>query len=324
MISVEPMQVRIAGTLERMIRNHELKPGQRLLEVRVAEAFGVSRSPARLALEALGAQRLLRRGGGRGYVVNGRHGTADGTEAGLGNVLALVPTRRAPRIFESVERELATRVLFRSVRLVEERLAEEFGVSRTIARDVLTRMTMTGLVSKDRSGRWRAVRVTPQRIRDLYQLRWALEPEALVSAGPHVDQPLVVQVRDRLTAAIAELPHVSGKQLDQIEADLHITVLARCPNPELLRTLRNTHMLLISSRYMLNDYLPIDATTAAQGLQEHLGIVDLFLATKFNKAAQALKTHLQNSVDHWLTRYRAMTAQNEPVLPGYLLPADDD
>ena len=46
-----PLQEQIAVTLEQMIRSREIQPGQLMLEVRVAQAFGVSRSPARLALQ---------------------------------------------------------------------------------------------------------------------------------------------------------------------------------------------------------------------------------------------------------------------------------
>lgn len=314
-----PLQAQIALTLERMIRTREIRPGQRVLEVRVAEAFQVSRSPARLALQMLDAKRLLRRDGGRGYVVAGRLGVGAGTRAELGEVLATLPKRRAAHMYEAVERELATHVLFRSVRIVEERLAEHFGVSRTIARDVLTRLAGTGLLGKDSAGRWKAARVTAARVRDLYQLRWALEPEALVSAGPLVDGSLVLAMQASLRSAIADLPRVSSRAVNQLEADLHVRLLSCCPNPELLRALRTTQLLLISNHAMLDNHLSIDPGTAGQAMREHLQVMNEIRGNNFAGAADALGQHLRNSLEPWLVRFHAMQFRAEPSRPAYLI-----
>ena len=148
------MRRRVHAMLKSMIADGRIQPGERLLEVKVADAFNVSRSPARATLQALCRERLVRKAQGRGYLVSG---SARAESVGRLATLDTVSIHPAPlweHVYAEVELHLATHILFRSVRLTEEKLAEHYGVSRTVARDVLARMQSVGLVGKDRMGRW--------------------------------------------------------------------------------------------------------------------------------------------------------------------------
>ncbi len=59
----------VYGTLRSAIRNQELKPGDRLREVELAERLGVSRTPVREALKRLEADGLTQVAPPRGFVV---------------------------------------------------------------------------------------------------------------------------------------------------------------------------------------------------------------------------------------------------------------
>jgi DNA-binding GntR family transcriptional regulator len=59
----------VYGKLRSAIRNQELRPGDRLREVQLAERLGVSRTPVREALKRLEADGLTRVAPPRGYVV---------------------------------------------------------------------------------------------------------------------------------------------------------------------------------------------------------------------------------------------------------------
>jgi DNA-binding GntR family transcriptional regulator len=59
----------VYGKLRSAIRNQELKPGDRLREVQLAERLGVSRTPVREALKRLEADGLTRVAPPRGFVV---------------------------------------------------------------------------------------------------------------------------------------------------------------------------------------------------------------------------------------------------------------
>jgi DNA-binding GntR family transcriptional regulator len=312
------MQERAYRLLKRMIDDGRVRPGERLLEVQVARAFGVSRSPARHALQALAADRLVRPAPGRGYVVGGPSRGADAGRLANLEEMRLAPAPRWERVYGEVERDVCTHVLYRSLRITEERLAEHFGVSRTVARDVLTRLFAIGLVSKDRAGHWRAERVTPRRIRDLYEMRWLLEPQALVQSAPNVPRTALERIRDALKKALATRAHIDSAVLARIENDLHVELLAQCPNGLLLRTLEHTHLLLVSNQYIFDLYLGIDRKSMQAALREHLAVVDLVLQDDVAGAAALLRDHLQVSCGVWLERFDAVAGRAMPAVPRYL------
>ena len=317
------IQSRIHAILTTMIADGRLQPGERLIETHVAAAFGVSRSPVRAALVALWHERRLRRVDGRGYLVSGPAALAMAGRPATLDVAAIEPTPLWSHIYADVESTLARHVLFHSVRLTEARLGQHFGVSRTVVRDVLGRMHATGLVGKERPGRWQVDRLTPERLQHLYELRWLLEPAALRQAAPRVPPAWLSSVAHRIRS---QAPISTGDPalFDHLEQDLHVELLGHCPNLELLRALQPTRLLLVLNRYLRELSIAPPAPMARTTMNEHLEVVDLLLAGRVEQACSALERHLRHSAEIWRSRYRKarFVAHGEP-LPDWLAVADD-
>jgi DNA-binding GntR family transcriptional regulator len=317
----QSIQDRAYVLLKEMIGDGRLSPGEQLLEAQVAKAFGISRSPARHALQTLCSEKLIREAQGRGYEVAGK-----GRTAATPRRRAVLDTVKIPavtqweRMYGQLEQELCARAIFSSVRIVEERLAEHFGVSRTVVRDVLARMHSVGLVSKDSLGRWVAPRVTPEKTHHLYELRWLLEPQALLQAAPHVPVHYLEQARATVLESLDGFPR-EGFDTDVIEHDLHVRLLGHCPNEEILHALARTRVLFVPTRYLFDPVLHIPLSLIEDALQEHLRIYQLLLDRKPQKAATALRDHLKLADDRWLQRFQGASRQPREALPPYLVSA---
>ncbi|WP_231933956.1 GntR family transcriptional regulator [Bordetella bronchialis] len=318
------IQGRAYELLKGMIDEGRLQAGERLLEAEVAKAFGISRSPARHALRLLCEDKLIRESAGRGYEVVGR------ARAGS-RVQAIRPARRAvlepmqilsvpqwERMYGELERELCTHMIFSGVRIVEERVAEHFAVSRTVVRDVLARMHSVGLVSKDALGHWVAPQVTPAKTHHLYELRWLLEPEALRQAAPHVPAGYVERARATAVDALDGFPR-EGFDTDVVEHDLHVTLLSHCPNEDILHALARTRVLFVPTRYLFDPVLHIPLDLIEDALREHVHIYDLLLTRRPAQAAKALYDHLRHADDRWLKRFQGAAALKPSAMPPYLL-----
>ena len=166
-----PLQEQAYQRLKEMIGNGHIRGGDRLMEAQVANAFGISRSPARHALSLLCEDKLLEAYGKRGYRVVGRVGSAAVNRLAELEVIKLTVPRQWEVIYKQVEQELFVAMLLESVRINDVRLAQHYDVSRTVTRDLLAHMHGVGMISKDTVGHWVAQRVTPERIRHLYELR---------------------------------------------------------------------------------------------------------------------------------------------------------
>lgn len=317
------IQDRAYQLLKSMIDEGRLQAGEKLLEAEVAKAFSISRSPARHALRTLCEEKLIRESAGRGYEVIGVRGKGVAPVTGLPRRAVLdnvqiMPVPQWERMYGQLERELCTQMIFANVRIVEERVAEHFGVSRTVVRDVLARMHSVGLVSKDSLGHWIAANVTPDKTHHLYELRWMLEPEALRQAAPHVSMSYLERARATALDALDGFPR-EGFDTDVVEHDLHVTLLSHCPNEEILHALGRTRVLFVPTRYLFDPVLHIPLSLIEDALREHVQIYTLLLDRKPAQAARALHEHLRQADDRWLKRFQGASSIKPMEMPPYLV-----
>ena len=86
-------------------------------------------------------------------------------------------------LYDHVRADIVHGVLRPNQRLVEVELAERMGVSRTPVREALQRLTLEGLVQRNRGG-WVVHEHSPEEIRSIYEVRAALEGyAAFLAAG---------------------------------------------------------------------------------------------------------------------------------------------
>lgn len=311
----------IRETLREKIAQGALPPGQVLLEGPLAELFQVSRTPVKQALRELAAEGLVRRFDGRGFVVPGATGATARLSRRLPDDLRAEPAASEGaawrRLHDEVEREIAARIAFGPLRIVEAAMAEHFGVSRTVVRDVLSRLHGVGLLEKDRQGRWIAAPLTAQRLAELYELRWLLEPAALVDAAPRLGIGELRRMVARLDDALSRYPEVTGAELDALEHDLHVDCLDRCRNRQVVRVLKHTQLLLISSRHLFDRFLRLPETEPFLG--EHRQVLRFLIEGETATAAAALVDHLKASLGKYARRLEDVSAMAEPPRPAYLV-----
>ena len=306
-------------TLKQMIGEGRIRPGDRLLEAHVARSFGTSRSPIRQALQMLAEEGLIVSLELRGYRAAGEADDDAGDRlADLGEVKLSSP-RQWELMYDEVEQEVLSQVLFGTVRINDHRLAQHYGVSRTVTRDLLARMHGFGLVSKDQSGHWIAEQVTPEKVKHLYDLRLLLEPRALSLAAPHVPEAQLVKARDNVVAALGGST-VESAAFDKTEVDLHIDILGYCENKEILSSLRKTHVLFGPTRHLFDPILRIPLDMIEDALNEHRVIIENLLSGDADRASNTLYSHLDGAIERWLVRFQTSRRHTEIAFPPYLSP----
>ena len=308
---------RVQAVLRAMIESGRIRNGERLVESQVAKSFGVSRSPARQALSDLLSAGLLREGKGAGYEVIGQGPPVEAGQAAKLGKLNIQSPRQWERMYEELERAVATAILFHTVQINERKLAESFGVSRTVTRDTLARMDGMGLVQKDKSGHWIARRITPERVQHLYELRWLLEPQALIQAAPHIPKKELERARQNIWNALSQIP-IQSYDFDETETDLHSDLLSYCPNKEILTALNRTQSLFVPTRYLTDPFLEIPMELIENALKDHEGIVQALLDGNPPLASRLLVSHLKLAFKRWLHRFEITSEVGTLTLPDYL------
>lgn len=285
------------------IRSGGWHDAARLNETAIAKRFGISRAPARQALAELEALGLVRKSDGRGYQVVAGVGAArneaDGTADPSGpDDMQLHFLASWELIYRQVEMEIVSRTSIASWRVNEVALAKSYGVSRTVAREVVARLQQRGIVSKDDAGRWHAPALTARHVGQLYELRWTLEPLALEQAFPHFPETLLPVLFRDLQAAIAAGDGVDGVMLDAVEQQLHGQLLGYCDNAPLMQAISLPQAILVAHHRLYQPKAPIIAEEPF--LLEHVSVFERLMAGRVADAGAALSNHLK------ISRERAM------------------
>lgn len=315
----------VASELERRIAAGLLGPGTPLSEIRLAEEFGISRAPVRGALHRLEQSGLVRRSGSRrSYVVVRR---PDGTAAPVMIVAPAEPAKVSATaswegIYRDVSRKAVARAAFGSWRITETELAAHYGVSRTVAREVLGRLDHIGIIRKDSRSRWYLPALTPQRVGELYEMRRVLEPIALRKAAASVPRAMLAAMRAELESA-GERPELTpAEAFDRMERQLHVDLLSYADHTTLLETLQHYHALLVANAYLY------ESTRGPAGpdpfIEEHLAVVRALDAGRVEQAADALEKHLEVASGRVLRRIGSVvdTGHLEPLR--YLTPITEN
>ncbi|MCX5520818.1 GntR family transcriptional regulator [Kaistia defluvii] len=304
MAEPEDMELPLYEVIYRVLRRHiveaRLPRGLVIGETALARAFQSSRIPAGAALRRLEDEGLVVRFGGRGLMIGEDAGAPplrlDLIEAGLTlpDARMIEPRTRNRRatIYPEVEHIVACCLPYGRFHLNESLLADHYGVSRTVAHEVLTGLDRAGLVTQDKNQRWYAGPLTPELLHEHFELRWLLEPIALEQALPHLD-PAELRARHERIRRVQAGKRTPAR-LEQLENDLHVETVLRCSNSQLRDAIRRSQLPLIAMHETFQRHRDTDEIEVMLG--EHLEVFEHLLAGRTSEAQRALERHLRRSV----------------------------
>lgn len=315
-------------TLKDHILREVFKDGLVLRQGSIAETFGVGRAPAAMALRKLEGEGLVRKRLGHGYIVARIAVAPEPVEVGLGEaglVLshrfhdALKHRKRKKFIYPQVERAVASCLVFGRFRINQSALADHFGVSRTVAREILTNLESLGFATLGQNARWYAGPLSFEGIKECYEMRWLLEPEALRQAEPSFSHPELSEMRNRLER-ILERGQFEPGEMEQIEAELHGDLVLRCTNRRLRQILVRCQLPIIATfatvlrdpgRSGFKSGLP-------EALADHRVVLDHLLDGDTDAAAAALESHLRNAFALCAPHFQDLPPLPEEQIPPYM------
>src|SRR4051794_9686230 len=147
------------------------------------------------------------------------------------------PADRANAAFLSLRSAIVEAALPPGTRLPEDLLAQQYGVSRTLIRGTLARLTAAGLVETGKAKSALVANPSLTEAKETFEVRRCLEREAVrrIADGWHapMGHTLTAHVDRELAAAGTPRPQVSGR----LGAEFHILLAELCGNALLQRYL---------------------------------------------------------------------------------------
>jgi DNA-binding GntR family transcriptional regulator len=313
--------------LRRHLDERRLPEGLVLGEANVAKALAISRTPARIALQRLADEGRVVGHAGRGLLVCYENLAPEPVRMDLNLAgLDLADTERdgldsstaADRIYPHAEKAMASCMAFGRFWVNQTALASHFGISRTVAHDVLTRLEKVGVVLRDRNARWYVETLTPARAKEHYAMRALLEPEALALAYPRIERSQIEASWQRLVASIQAPQALDAPMFDHIERDLHIELVHQCPNAQMVKVIQESQLPLIATHYTIERYG--DSEQIRQSMLQHLAVLTPLMEGSPQRAAEALRHHLLVASEVTVARIANLPALRADQYPDYVTP----
>jgi DNA-binding GntR family transcriptional regulator len=324
-----PLYALIAEGIEQQIRSGKLHAGSVLMVNTIARSLDLSRAPVQSALEILLERRLIV-SNGSSYKVAG--GNAPDTSAAHEQGAPFLPADMEDRIRNSValwqnisfeaEAQIGAAIPFGRFRIVEARMAESYGVSRTVVRNVLGRLEERGLVARDHRGGCTCGPLTEERIAEIYEARILLEPYALRKVAASLELDWIDQCLGKLKHVAARYPNVPPAELEDLETDLHVRTFATFDNSILRQTIESTRLIVISTTQLFQRIAGLPTTDPF--LKEHTLVFEQLAAGAVELAEAALRHHLIRAERTTRSRFQALPKDAIVDLPSYLTRMNED
>lgn len=196
----------------------------------------------------------------------------------------------AESIARDLRRDMLRGVLPAGTRLKQTELAEKFGASRIPIRDALALLAQEGLVISSPNKGAQVLQMSPEDLREAYDLRLLLETDCLRHALPCFDETALADLRYALKRSDAE---ATGPDWATGDALFHEALYAPSNRPRqinIIRQLREACQIQIATYNRLPDQTD-------RWLAEHQQLVDLVESQKAEAAQALLRHHLEAARD---------------------------
>ena len=300
------------------IAQGHMYPGLVLQESALSERLDMSRATVKRALGIIASEGRIQRFSGRGFLVAGQFSEAKredlrSIELDLSTLDDSVGKPSWLRVYDDVAYHVTRCPVFGRCRIFEAQMAEEYGVSRTIVRDVLGRLQERGLVQKNRTSRWVVDPLTSKKIKDKYELRNILEVAALESAKLPIEKlrELSEEIK-KLTAQTV----LSSEQWFSYDQRFFEMVVLSTPNEDLASYASSNRLALEACQSALFSLgLPPDT----QSVVELGQVIELVLSGSTKAAASMLSVHLEKACERTIAQLKITAIIDPPSdFPSYL------
>ena len=177
-------------------------------------------------------------------------------------------------------------------KLAEQKLADHFGVSRTLVRQALHQLAQNRLVTLEPARGAFVAAPTVEEARQVFAVRRMLETEMARSFAREATAARVRALREHIAAEKAAVEGGDAAGSIELLGDFHVRMAELLGNDVLAQILRD-----LLSRSSLVTLMYQRDGAAAHSQQEHVEIVRALAARDADRAAQLMDEHLQHVED---------------------------
>jgi len=143
------------------------------------------------------------------------------------------------RAFEVIREAIVSGELRPNQRLVEASIAKKLGMSRTPVREALMQLELSGYISTLSKGGWIVTDHSPSKIRNLYEVREALEVMAIKLACLRATKEQIDRANDVHKLTVDAARNRETDKFTQLNSEFHAHLFGACGNEQLSSFIEN-------------------------------------------------------------------------------------
>ncbi|EKE78285.1 GntR family transcriptional regulator [Oceanibaculum indicum] len=218
----------------------------------------------------------------------------------MSEALALDGETPQDRIVQRIEEDIVFGRLHPRERLVEEALAERFGVKRHIVREALADLERRGLIERFRNRGAMVKAYTPEEVEQLYAVRALLETSCAEMLPLPMDPARLAELealQDEHDAAVAaqDLPRIF-----RLNVQFHRVLYAGCGNPYLAGVIDE----FAQKTHAIRFYSVVQPETIAYARDDHRDILKAIREGDRQRLMEICRRHLMPSKEAYIDAYR--------------------
>lgn len=191
--------------------------------------------------------------------------------------------------YEYIRDRILNGELERGTKLVEERLAEEMGISRTPVRDSIRKLEQEGLI-KDK----RVVNPSDNDLRDIFQVRTLLEGFAARHCSMYMSEGDLKQLKNCVEVGRTG----TMEQVMAANKEFHEIIIGATNNPVMIDIFERMQSII----YLFRKTVVYHKRPLL--IEEHQEIYDAIAAHDADEAERLMKAHLQLDLEFCLHRMK--------------------
>lgn len=209
-------------------------------------------------------------------------------------------------VYEYLHEKIVNGIIPPGQRIVEEKISQETGVSRSPIREAIRRLNSDGLVSVSPRGGVRVYRPTFSDFKYLYECRLGLEPTAAYYAAIRMNE----KQRDHLKNVVEEMNVVvemkNLEKLKNLSTQFHFFIVEASENPYLMKMMNQLNSLMSFYR---NEVLNIPMRIE-DGAKEHQAVWQAIQTKDGTAAEELMRAHIQHDYQFYSAMYSEVQRSN--------------
>lgn len=176
-------------------------------------------------------------------------------------------------------------------RIIDKKLAEELGVSRSMVRQVLTILVKEELLIMIPRNGFYVKEITRKEIEEIYNIRKILEAHATELAVPKITSGDIAALEEVFRKAKGDLEKDEVKSFIETDTELHKLLVNNCGNEHLKKTINENN-----DKYAF--YRIIDLSRVERAKESYFEHYEIFKAVKEKKeelSAKLMAKHIENA-----------------------------